>query len=645
MRKRPDNIALLFFFSAGIVTALAAYSHLILISVYIAAAALFILSRKSRLFVTMFIAGSGIFGLHNHSQFKTRDAVELLRGREMTVRGRITEVSEYGISSSVVISADSVQVEGMSYSLRARFSAYLSRTGLRPGDRVTVSGKVKPFEGPLNKYETDRKFASVLNYTTAEIADAKIAGLERADSGFLYMINFLQDKITGIFDRRLSYRSGNFLSAIMLGRKSRLESSQIKEFADSGTIHLLAVSGLHVGFVVLLLGMLNSFLHLKKWPHLILNSTALVFYAIFTGGSPSVVRAVLMAIILMLSRPLARKVRFSDVIGTAGLISLSYEPNQVFRPGFILSFAAVISISFTHEPLSRRLNKVINTDNYLIRKIAEGLLLSASVTIGLLPFVLNIFGRYNFVSILSNLFLIPLTGAAFMSGILLLATDSIGIIAAFISDIINLLVKIITFITGSTAGIELFTLNRHFDIWITAALVMSIAAVFYIRQYKFKLIFTSAAILVLSIKAINVSNDPTLYIFKTSSGRCAVLKNRGENILFASKLKTSDINRILIPYLLRSNISGIDFIITENEWYETEEMISALDMPVKNVVSSRERSFASGSYGYINIDNPGGVLKTATSAIGFRENFCQIVSGEHSFTLLNENPAKGIEFE
>jgi len=249
----------------------------------------------------------------------------------------------------------------------------------------------------------------------------------------------------------------------MTGDKGRLEDNRIKEFADSGTIHLLAVSGLHVGFVVLLLGILNSFLHLKKWPYLIINSSALVFYAVFTGGSPSVIRAVLMAIILMLSKPLKRKLRATDVIGTAGLISLSYDPNQIFTPGFILSFAAVLSIVLIHQPLSDRLNRYLKTENRLLRKIYEGLLLSTSVTIGLLPFLLYLFGRYNFISIFSNLLLIPLTAAAFMSGIMIIAADKVNLAAEFFADEAEFIIKIIMYITGSTAETEIFTLHGSTD--------------------------------------------------------------------------------------------------------------------------------------------------------------------------------------
>ncbi len=643
MDKRPDNIALLFFFSGGIVTASAYYDNILVLTAYITAGLFFIILKKTRLFVSIFTAGSVVFILHNHIYLKTRDSVDHLQGREITVFGKISSVNEYDLNSSVIISSDSISAKGKVYPVSAKFSSYLNRTGLGSGDIITVKGVVKPIAGPKNKYETDRRRFSSAEGICCDVADARIVSLRRPESGFNHAVNVLQRKVSGVFDRRLSYKAGNFLTAVMTGRKNKIERGQVKEFADSGTIHLLAVSGLHVGFVVLILGVINMFLGLKRWPLLIFNSAVLIFYAFFTGGSPSVIRAVLMAVILMLGRPLKRKMIAADVIGSAGLISLTYDPNQIFMPGFILSFAAVISIAIIYEPLSARLKTFLKSDNRLIIKNAEGILLSVSVTIGLLPFVLHIFGRYNFVSIISNLVLIPLTGAAFMSGILLLVTDSVNILAVFISDISDLIVRIITYTVSATSKIELFTLFAYFDVLTTSALLSALASVFYFKNYRNKAFFAFMPVLILSFKAAAFSELPSLYIFSMSSGRCAIYKNDGEYILFASKIKEGDINRILKPYLSRSNISEIDYLVTRNEWYETEAMISALDIPVRNVAGDKDQSFGTGSFNYADVKNTGKWIVTATARIGFGEKDYKIESDGISFTIEDRNTGTGEE--
>ena len=641
MTKRPDNIALLFFFSAGIVTALMSYSSLFFIIFHVFALILFFVFRLSRLPVIIFFTGSFIFVLHNNSQFRVREMMSDMEEKEAVVYGRISKVDQYLLSSSVVVNSDSVKISGRTVLLRSRFSAYLNRTGLSIGDTVTVSGKIKPFKKPLNKYEVDRKKFSIIGYTVSGLSNASLTGLRKNEAGMIYFINRLQSGAENIFDRRLSYTAGGFLTAIMTGDKSRLENNRINEFADSGTIHLLAVSGLHVGFVVLLLGILNSFLHLKKWPYVILNSSVLIFYAVFTGGSPSVIRAVLMAVILMMSKPLKRKLRALDIIGTAGLISLSYDPNQLFMPGFILSFAAVLSIVLIHQPLSVKLNKYIRTESRILRKIYEGLLLSASVTIGLLPFVLYFFGRYNFISILSNLILIPLTAAAFMSGILILAADKVHLAAAFSADITEFIISTIMYITKSTAGLELFTLHGNIDVLVTLSLVFVISGFFYFKNYRYKTLLTSISVLIIGISIFLIESDPVLYVFKTSSGQAAVLINCGENILFADGIKRSEITGVIQPYLTRSNIRKIDYLITESEWYETEEIINYLHIPVKNIVGGMDNELIPGDHECLDFISLNGVLRTARSKIRSQGDTYIINSAGHSYILGSNDKDRG----
>ncbi|MBN2856827.1 MAG: ComEC/Rec2 family competence protein [Candidatus Delongbacteria bacterium] len=643
MIKRPDNIALLFFFSAGIAAAFACYSNLYCLIIYPAAAALFFLSARSKLPVIVFITGSAIFALHNHGQFMIRDMMEGLEEKETVVYGRISELNEYILSSSVVINSDSIRISGRTAAIESKFTAYLNRTGLTAGDSVTVSGKLQPFEAPLNKYETDRRLLSTVKDTVSEIKDASLISLRKNEAGMRYFINRLQSKAEDIFDRRLSFTSGGFLTAIITGDKGRLEEHRIKEFADSGTIHLLAVSGLHVGFVVLILGIFNSFFHLKKWPYLIINSCALIFYAVFTGGSPSVIRAVLMAIILMLSKPLKRKLRAADVIGTAGIVSLSYDPNQIFMTGFILSFAAVLSIVLIHQPLSEMLNRHFKTENLMMKKIREGLLLSASVTIGLLPFVLYLFGRYNFISILSNLVLIPLTAAAFMSGILIIAADKMNLAAEFFSDTAEFIVKIIMYITGSTAEKETFTLHGSTDALVTASLILFLAAVFYLKDLRYKTSVVFVSTVMIGISFFLIESDPVLYVFKTSSGQSAVLRNCGENILFASGVKRSDITRIINPYLSRTNVRQIDYFITPDEWFKTEEIVNYLQVPVINIVGGRDHEYLAGHYRLLDFESLGGTLKTAGAEISPAGSSYRIGTGVFSCILDSSEKDKGRE--
>ena len=631
MNKRSDNIALFCFMIAGVY-----FGYLMLndarYSLLLIPVAVLFIFRNSRLAVSVFLSGTVLFLIKNHEFAANSGISDRVSGADITISGFVYSARENKMNTSLVISADTLNVFDRQYPAVMKFTALVPVKDAVKGDRIKLKGKFREFKEPSNMYEKDMKKFGLINNIYGEILNPKLISFKRENSVWR-KFSKLQDGIIEVFDRRLSYRAGNFLSAVMLGRRDKLESSVIREFADSGTIHLLAVSGLHVGFLIMLLSMLSSLVSLRGVPFIIINSAALLSYAAFTGSGPSVIRAVLMAIIMMISKPMKRKMKFIDVIGTAGIFSLLFDPNQMFNPGFILSFAAVASIAIIYQSVSEAVKERFSTDNYFIKTAGDGVMLSLLVTAGLLPFVLYIFGKYNFVSIISNVVIIPLTGAAFTGGILLLLIDRIDILASFTADIINLLCYLINSIASVTAKVELFTLHYKSGITVTAALAGANIIIFYLKNYRYKLGLSIMLIAFLSFQMVNVKNEPSLYLFHTESGGSAMINSCGVNVFIAGKLGTSEINRIINPYMLEKNITGLDYLITSGEWYDTEKMISNISVPVKYVATDKDHSSLSGEIdlldlNYINrtVKFPGGAVYVNTDG-----NF-MIITADSTFS-------------
>jgi len=580
---------------------------------------LLFIRQSPKLLISVFLLGSILFLLKNYDFAVNRSDYEKLEGREITVAGSIYNVQEYSINTSVTIQADTIYINGKAFASDIKISTYLPVKDLEKGDDVCIKGKFQSFIEPVNLYEKDMRKYAFVNNISGEVINPKVIKLKR-NNNFWRKMASSQDYIIEIYDRRLSFSAGNFLTAIVIGKRDKLESSVTKDFADSGTIHLLSVSGLHVAFVVLILSLMNSLFNLKGLPYIFINSAALVGYAVFTGLSSPVIRAVLMAIIFMLSFPLKRKLKFLDVIGTAGIISLLYDPNQIFGAGFILTFAAVASIAVIYEPVSVKFNDKFKFENYFLRKFFDGVILSATVTVGMLPFVLYMFGRYNFLSILSNVFVIPLTGAAFLSGFVLILVDKIDILAQFVSDIINLTVWLISEIVAITADLEIFTLQHKFDIVLTAVLLGSVIIVFYLKDYLSKIVLALILICVMIFEIIHSGSEQGFYIFKTKAGNTVLVESCGQNILIAGKLSRTEINRILNPYLLERNITSIDYFITFEEWFETEKALKELKVSVRDLVSDKDYYFLEEKFSFIDLDNINRIIKFKNGLIYFNKN-------------------------
>ncbi|MFO7811207.1 MAG: ComEC/Rec2 family competence protein [Candidatus Delongbacteria bacterium] len=600
MRKRPDNIALFALMYFGVFASfLAGERPLIIIPLFVVAIILF-LAGKMRLLIIMFTIGVLLFQIRNNSFRLKEKRITELDGREMTVSGEIISTRNYSRASFIIFRTDSLIVEGRTIYENLNFSAFIRAVDLIRSDLVTVKGHLNTYKPSTNEFEKDKKTYFLSQNIAGEISSPKIIKIEKVD-GFWRKFSEARDRLVKIFEKRLSYRAGNFISAVMLGQRENLDKGTIKDFADSGAIHLLAVSGLHVGFLVVIISFIASLINLRGWPKILVSTLILVFYAIFTGGSPSVIRAVLMAVILMLSYPLNRKLQFIDIIGTAGIISLFFEPNLVFSSGFLLSFAAVASIAVIYGPVNAWLSESINIENPFLHKIKDGLVLSFCITLGLFPFLLYMFGRYNFISIFSNVVLIPLTALIFASGILLLAVDRLELLAEFVSDITELIFFLISKTVYATNEIKVLVLNHKFDLTTTLIFSGFIIMVFYLKNIRIRTYLSFSLSALLIFKIITSQNIPAVYQFHTRHNDSSIIEHCGTNILISGKLTTNEVNNIIKPYLAGKNISKIDFFVSFEEWYNIDKVLRSLQIPVANIVTNSQTDFLRDRYNCIDI--------------------------------------------
>ena len=221
------------------------------------------------------------------------------------------------------------------------------------------------------------------------------------------------------------------LLALILADRSGVESEALDSFRQTGLMHLLAVSGLHIGLVGLALyALLKPILGRLKLQHQtvevmrsVVTLVVLAVYVLVTGGSVSVVRAFVMVALLLAGRALERPADTLNTLGAAALVLLVMRPTALFDVGFQLSFAAVAAI-VTLTPL---LTAAVPTR---IRERAVGGMLVGSVavslaaTLGTAPVLLAHFGRLPLGALVLNLPAIPLTGLTLGSGLGAVVTDS-----------------------------------------------------------------------------------------------------------------------------------------------------------------------------------------------------------------------------
>jgi len=424
---------------------------------------------------------------------------------------------------------------------------YLKRDGLdqipQPGEIWIVSGQVMPYQSPGTPYMFDysdylRKnriaFQFICNTGTCNYSkDSESFDL------FVFCAQ-LKGQLMHLFSEYgMSQRERAVLNALFLGDKSELSSDQKDHFAAAGAMHLLAVSGLHVGIIYLLAGfLLNACgLRRKRSIKVVFIVLILLGYAILTGLSPSVLRAFIMFSMMEIGILMKRRKNIFNMIFASLLLILLLDPLAIYNIGFWLSHVAVISI-IVFYPL---INGWFVFKFPPFKWIWSLFSVSIAAQIGTFPLGIAIFHDFPIYFIISNLLLIPI-----VAPILVLAILSVGVqFSSFLSKMfIGCLSNLLEYLNDSVQWIE----SLPYSVWSHLYLGWHQVALIYLALLLFLMFRESVQIryiryLVMVVLFIGLSflygqnARPNQVLVAThSSGRTLVnIFDRNHNVVFVDR--------------------------------------------------------------------------------------------------------------
>ena len=219
--------------------------------------------------------------------------------------------------------------------------------------------------------------------------------------------------------------------AMLLGNKAVLEQKEKQRYVAAGVMHLFAISGLHVGVVAAATAFLLRGLPGPKWLEALLCLGILFLYVEVTGGTPSATRAFMMVAFWWAARLLGRPGFSLPAIAAAACLTLLLQPQQLWNPGFQLSYSVVLAIILYGIPLAARLQAMWEPWHYLPagehswrqrfviacwKWFAGSLGVSFAATVASAPLVLIHFGVFTPGAILLNVFLVLIACVAIVSG-------------------------------------------------------------------------------------------------------------------------------------------------------------------------------------------------------------------------------------
>jgi competence protein ComEC len=506
--------------------------------------------------------------------------------------GTITELPFYDstrirfvlASETLVTSYDSIPVTGdVLVNIRKNiYSPEKVQPVLKPGDRISMLGKLSEGFGERNPGEFDyRRYLRLHDvykvFYVFGYGKLKIISHENLDYFRQHILYPAKEFALNNIDRHLEGDKSAYLKGLVTGERSDISDEMKEAFINTGVMHLIAVSGLNVAYIIITITLILTLFRVPEKYRIYFMIPALIFYCFFTGAPASIVRATIMGILFLIAVNIQRKSNFYNIVGASALIILIYEPKQLFDPGFILSFCAVISMVFFYERFENifknQLDKLQQSGKQYLRVIVVMFLTTLAAQVGTLPITALYFGKISIISLLANLVVVPFANFALAIGFFQILT---GIVSDYLSSIIAatnniLLTAQLEFIHWCASFDFAYVDFFGFNIFNTIIYFVCILLLFTSTRQKLPFRFTLIILLALSVLLVesDFKHETTITVIDVGHGNCTLIQTaNGQNILVDAGTRTKTYNsseRTIIPLLKRNGIEKLDLLLISNE--------------------------------------------------------------------------------
>lgn len=438
------------------------------------------------------------------------------------------------------------------------------------GDVLLIRGSPEVLKEPSNPGEFDyKKFLTYrktyhqhflregdvrkIDYRpSSQVVAYSIAAREWADHALAEYVQGEQEQATA--------------SALVLGVTDGLDNDLIGAYAATGSLHVLSVSGLHVGIIywliLLILNPLNKTTR-GKWVLAVFSIVVLWGYAFVTGVSPSVLRAVTMFSFVALARPWGQKTNIYNTLSASAFCLLVYEPYLIMSVGFQLSYLAVVGIVYLQPKLSR----VWEPKTWLWDQVWQITCVSIAAQAATVALGLLYFHQFPVYFLFSNLFVIPISFVVLILGIMVVFVSVISPVAVALGFLLQWTIWFLNYGIFKMEALPYSLIDNvyitTFQCWLLMGGIVCIVLLFELRKTIY---LTAGALLIVVFSAFqwihfaeNIARKKFVVYHVTGHSAWDVMDN-GQVYFFCDSMLMNDRDKLrfhIRPNRLRNGVSSV----------------------------------------------------------------------------------------
>lgn len=505
------------------------------------------------------------------------------KGREVCVTGRVTSDPEKTTAGyRMIIETDSVQLtRHIGFKAEGKILLTVLREARQAptyGQGIKVTGTIteppsarNPGEFDYKKYLSRRDITALMTVRDSNqigVADSTACGDFRAA-----LLLPVKHYIMRINQEMLSPVNAGIMTALITGVRSEVPAEVYEAFSNSGTIHILSLSGLHVVFIVALVMGVLSFLRLPFFPRLAVTLLILWFYVAVADFTPPVVRAAIMTSMVLIGELIQRRQELFNSLLVALIAVLLYDPRWLADIGLQLSFTALLSIVLIYpklEDTARRWGWYGRTTGSIGEKALALLMVSIAAQIGTLPFTAYYFYKIPLLALAANVLVVPLSGLVMALGFVSLFWSLLSMtVAQWYANVNEVLIHLMItipqwFMKLPFSHTEFYRMRE----W-TAVIFYAGLAAFLLwahpRVRKLSLILGLLVVnLIIWYEAL-VPDNLRVTFLDVRQGDCAIIRTPGRQTIMIDGGPHHAVwntgEHILAPYLRKQGIAEIDWLV------------------------------------------------------------------------------------